>query len=225
MHYTVPMEKPFQQGFAQFDLPMTLLNERSIFAMDEHNNTSEPDSDDLNAWIARAKRAHELVDAVDLNKVAAHDDIELNKLSAVNNALGDLSSGGHINHVEGVDEVIRELTPEEQQKAELLTVLTQAGWGSRIGRTLWLNNGADDLRPLELIPHREGLPEFETCVAPEQAVGNGYFALFISSHGIFGASIGEPPSKHHWHISRSRPYDNHAELLKCIEQFSRTAFE
>ena len=86
--------------------------------MDEHSSTNPPDPDDLNAWIARAKRAHELVDAVDLNKVAAHDGIELNKLDAVNEALGDLSNGGAINHVEGVDEVIRELSPEEQHKAE-----------------------------------------------------------------------------------------------------------
>ena len=198
--------------------------------MTEPSSTPEPHEhhdadDDLNAWIERAKRAHELVDAVDLNKVAAHDDIELSKLKAVNGALADLSHGEDVEHVEGVDEVVLELSPAEQQKAELLNLLTEAGWGSRIGRTLWQQGNQEELRALELIPHREGLPAFETCVAPEQAVGNGYFALFISEHGIFGASVAEPPSKHHWHITRSRPYDTHPELLKCIEQFSRTAFE
>ncbi len=193
--------------------------------MDEQSNTGPSKTDDLTAWIARAKRAHELVDAVDLEKVAAHDHIELNKLRAVNEALDDLSAGGNIERVEGVDEVIRELTPEEQHKAELLTLLIEAGWGSRIGRTLWLGNDETDLRALELIPHRQGLPEFETCLAPEEASGKGYFALFISSQGLFGASVCEPLSKHRWHIARSRPYDTNDELLKCIEQFSRTAFE
>ena len=194
--------------------------------MDDELNLSEDNSSDsLKAWIDRAKRAHELVDAVDLKKVTTHDDVELSKLDAVSNALDDLSQGGVIHHVEGVDDVLQELNPEDEAKVALLETLAGAGWSSRLGRVLFINQKGQELRPVELIPHREGLPKFEACLAPEQAVGYGNFALFVSAQGVFGASIGEPASKHHWHISRSRPYDTDDELLKCIEQFSRTAFE
>ncbi|MEM7098000.1 MAG: hypothetical protein AAF541_07050 [Pseudomonadota bacterium] len=194
--------------------------------MEEQTPTGANQSDDdLNAWIERAKRAHELVEAVDLDKVVAHEAIELEKLQAVNNALEDLAQGGEVGLVEGVDEVVHDLSPADQERAQLMELLTEAGWGSRLARTLWIKGEETEMRAMELIPHREGLPNFETCVAPEQAVGNGYFALFISHHGIFGASIAEPPSKHHWHIARSRPYETPEELLSCIEQFSRTAFD
>ena len=188
-------------------------------------SADESSSDNLQAWIDRAKRAHELVDAVDLQKIAQHDDSEVGKLGAINNALNDLSQGGVVHHVEGVDEVVHELAPDDQRKVELLAKIADAGWASRLGRVLLNTSEGMELKPLQLIPHREGLPQYDACVAPEQAVGLGNYGLFISEQGIFGASIGEPASKHHWHIARSRPYDNFAELQKCIEQFSRTAFE
>ncbi|MEM9620144.1 MAG: hypothetical protein AAF993_00750 [Pseudomonadota bacterium] len=205
---------------------------------EEHSSPSSPgtasgsapgdspaDNDSLQAWIERAKRAHELVEAVDLDKVAQHDAEEVGKVTSVGQALDNLSAGGEIEHVEGVDEVAADLDADDQRRADLLAHLTAAGWTERVGRVLFVDGDTTALKPVELIPHRKGLPEFDICIAPEQAVGLGNFALLISAQGVFSATVNEPSSKHHWHITRSRPYDSIEELFKIIVQFSQSGDE
>lgn len=177
--------------------------------------------DTLGDWINRAQRAHELVDAVDLQKVTAHDPVELNKLETVGRALNDLGRGKEIEHVEGVDEVVPDIDENQQRKANLFSDIAGAGWIDRMGRILCVDEQGTHVKPLELIPHQEGLPEFDICIAPEQRLSRGNYGIFISSHGIFAASISEPVSKHHWRIDRSRPYDADDELHKSISQFSQ----
>ena len=80
-------------------------------------------------------------------------------------------------------------------------------------------------RPLDLIPHKEGLPSFDVCLAPAEATGDGNYGIFVSAKGIFAASISDPPGKHHWRIERSTSYDNPAELRAGLESFRQTAFE
>ncbi|MCZ6642239.1 MAG: hypothetical protein O7F71_11745, partial [Gammaproteobacteria bacterium] len=75
-------------------------------------------------------------------------------------------------------------------------------------------------RPLDLIPHTQGLPAFDVCVAPEHSPPDGAQGLFISAEGIFAAFIPEPATRYKWKILRSRPYDDHAELLTTIRRFS-----
>ncbi len=174
----------------------------------------------------QAKRTHELVDAVDLKKVASHDKAELSKVASVKNALGELERGGQVDYVEGVDEVIAQLDPDQQRRADLLTHLHEQGWDAFIGRVLACSNASDsELKPLDLIPHREGLPEFDVCLAPNEGSGSGNFGLFVSASGIFAATIGEPVTKHHWHIVHSRPYENMAELDKSLSHLRNAAFE
>ncbi len=193
---------------------------------EEQPSDPQPGSDDtLQAWIDRAKRAHELVEAVDLQKVAEHNAEEVDKLASVNGALQDLSEGKSIDHVEGVDEVVEELDPVARRKAQLYAHIDAAGWTDRLGRVLSVDGNNASLKPLELIPHRKGLPEFDLCIAPEKAVGLGNFALFISAQGVFSAAVNDPASKHHWRITRSRPYESIPELYKIIQLFSQSGDE
>jgi hypothetical protein len=185
----------------------------------------EADPGSLADWIKRAKRAHELVDAVNLDKITEHDQTEVAKLSTVSNALDDLADGKDVEHVEGVDEVLPELDPEQQRKTVLFATLADAGLAVRMGRLLFVDQGAVQLKPLELIPHNEGLPEFDVCVAPENAAQSGNFGLFVSPQGVFAASISEPPTTHHWRVVRSSPYDNHEELVQTLRQFSTSVFD
>ena len=76
-----------------------------------------------------------------------------------------------------------------------------------------------------LIPHKEGLPSFDVCLAPAVATGDGNYGIFVSAKGIFAASINDPAGKHHWRIERSTSYDNPAELHTGLESFRLTAFE
>ncbi len=207
LHYTFDMENPGSD-------------------MDESKpEDAAQNEDSLETWINRAKRAHELVDAVDLDKVVAHDSNEVNKLDSVSDALHELSQGNMLEHVEGVDEVIPELDAEQQRRADLFAAIAEDGWVERMSRVLTMNDGNPTLRPLEIIPHREGLPDFDICVAPEEAVGNGNFALFVSATGVFAATISEPASKHLWRIVRSRPYETFDELRNALRQYSTSVFE
>jgi hypothetical protein len=208
LHYTSRMENPDDETENPQDTT-------------EPTNTAAESEDSLGNWIDRAKRAHELVDAVDLDKVAAHDPVELNKLGTVSQALNDLGRGKEIERVEGVDEVMPEIDEDQQRKAILFSDIASAGWVERMGRILCVDEEGTHVKPLELIPHKEGLPEFDICIAPEQRLSRGNYGLFISSHGIFAASISEPVSKHHWRIDRSRPYEADEELHKSIAQFSQ----
>ncbi|MEQ8692052.1 MAG: hypothetical protein RIC89_14610 [Pseudomonadales bacterium] len=188
-------------------------------------NNPELADDSLQEWIKRARRAHELVDAVDLDKVAQHDPGEVQKMAAIREALGQLEDGGEVSHVEGVDEVVHEDATMQSQKAALVALIDKFGWSDRINRTLYRSAETTEFKPLDLIPHFEGLPEFDICLAPEACVTVGYFGLFISASGLFAATIQDPPSKYHWQIVQSRPIDNQTELISSIRQFSQHAFE
>ncbi|NKB99799.1 MAG: hypothetical protein GKR90_15065 [Pseudomonadales bacterium] len=191
--------------------------------IDEVNQPDDGDS--LEDWINRAKRAHELVDAVDLKKVTEHDEIEIAKVATVGSALQDLEQGQDVGHVEGVDEVVPEMDESMLRRAGLIEALSEAGFADRISRVLSVHGDAMDLRPLDLIPHSEGLPEYDLCVAPEQVSLSGHFGLFVSRSGVFAASIADPPSKHHWRIAKSRPYDNNQELMENLAVFGQSGFE
>ncbi|NOX51200.1 MAG: hypothetical protein GXP16_11810 [Gammaproteobacteria bacterium] len=190
-------------------------------------NPSEPkdSAESLQDWIERAKRAHQLVDAVDLSKVAAHDKTEREKLDTISHALEHLDAGRPVEHVEGVDDVVPQIDATRARKTELLNTLANAGWGENIGRVLHIEEAGQSLQPLELIPHNEGLPDYDICIAPQTAAGAGNFGIFVSPSGVFAASIHDPTSKHHWRIARSRPYDNEDELQQCVAQFRETGFE
>ncbi len=222
MHYTLQMENP-DDAMEDPNKPENEAADEPRLDPDTQNNL-DPNQDlqesSLGDWIDRAKRAHELVEAVDLQKIAAHDSSEISKLNTVNSALDDLSEGKIVAHVEGVDEVMPEIDAEQQRKSDLFGAIASAGWVDRMGRVLYVSADGDAVKPLELIPHREGLPEFDICIAPMQRVSYGNYGIFVSGHGIFAASIGEPTSKHHWRIDRSQPYDNTDELMRSISLFA-----
>ena len=175
------------------------------------------EQDSLQDWINRAKRAHELVDAVDLDKVVKHDASEVAKLDSVNDALEEISTGHDVEHVDGVDEIMPELDEEQIRRAEVLRVLANAGLTDVLGRVL-TNNGdqTSAQSPLELIPHHEGLPSFDACLAPTSSTAPGHSGIFVSKKGVFAATINEPASKHHWRVVRSRPYDNAEEMVSAV---------
>ncbi|MEZ5559883.1 MAG: hypothetical protein R3E86_15230 [Pseudomonadales bacterium] len=192
--------------------------------MDDENYHSAGE-DTVQDWIVRAKRAHELVGKVDLGKIASHDADELRKLSAVTGALESLSAGDDVEFLAGVDEdEITELDPLQMRRANLLAVLDAAGFGDRLGRVYAVGEDAS-LRPLDLIPHQQGLPEFDLCIAPEHAPAGSAQGIFVSERGVFIAMIPEPVTRHKWRIVRSRPYDDEQEMLATIRRFMTRSVE
>ena len=208
LHYTLVMENPTDNAATDGD-------------------AAEDNSGDatIKELMARAKRAHELVDAVDLKKLARHDREETAKLATVTTALHELSQGHDVGHVEGVDEVHAEEDPEHAHRTEIAMVIDEAGWSDDIGRLLHRVGDEVAHRPLDLIPHKEGLPSFDVCLAPAVVTGDGNYGIFVSSKGIFAAAINDPAGKHHWRIIRSTSYDNPQELRGSLDSFRQTAFE
>ena len=176
-------------------------------------------NDSVQDWIHRARRAHDLVDRVDLDGVAANDLQAVEKLKKVASALDDLSRGKDVDYVAGVDEdEAPELDADQLRRSELMAVLTEAGLAERIGRVFV--HGADEpLSALDLIPHRDGLPAFDVCIAPDHTPAEGAQGIFISERGVFAALIPEPVTRHKWRILRSRPFDDHAEMLATVRRF------
>lgn len=66
--------------------------------MDEQNSDESDQK-----WIARARRARELVDRVDLDEVAGHSPQVFEKLAKVAAALGELSAGRNVEYISDVD--------------------------------------------------------------------------------------------------------------------------
>lgn len=182
-------------------------------------NPEHHEDESLEDWINRAKRAHELLDAVDLDKVIAHDPEEIDKVASVKDAISDLEKGRDVSHVEGVDDVVPELEPTHCQRAALIEMLSSLGLAERISRVLKVQGEEQTLLPVDVIPHHEGLPEFTVALAPKEAISEGNFAVLISEQALFAAVIKSPPAKHHWRILRSRPYEGENELKKSVQQF------
>lgn len=174
-------------------------------------------------WIDVAKRAQDLVSRVDLEKVARHDPQEVAKLPHLTGALGELSLGSLVGFVPGVDvDEAPELDPEQLRLAQLTETLIREGLGDRLGRLFVMNaetGEAGTLRPLDFIPHRQGLPEFLLCVAPDFAPMEGANGIFVSERGVFAALIPEPATRHRWRIARSRPFDDEREMVASVRHF------
>ena len=94
---------------------------------DENPEPASESSNSLQDWIARAKRAHELVDAVDLKKVVEHDATERAKVTTVSEALTDLEAGQMVAHVEGIGEVVVEVNELQHKRAKLIALVDSFG--------------------------------------------------------------------------------------------------
>jgi len=99
-----------------------------------------------------------------------------------------------------------------------MTALSDAGLADRLGR-VFMHGDTNEMIVIDLIPHRDGLPEFEVCLAPDHSPAEGAHGIFISERGVFAALIPEPVTRHKWRILRSRPFDDFAEMLDTVTRF------
>ena len=179
----------------------------------------KPSEDSVRDWMDRARRAHDLLDRLNLDGVADHDPEAIEKLSKVTIALEQLSEGRNVEYVPGVDENEAPTLDEHQiRRSELLAVLSKAGLGDRLGR-VFLHGAVEPTTALDLIPHRDGLPDFDVCIAPDHTPAEGAQGIFVSQRGVFAALIPEPVTRHKWRILRSRPFDDHGEMLETVKRF------
>lgn len=186
--------------------------------MDTSNHQNDGES--LADLIRQAQRTHEIIEAVNFDKLRAHDAEEVAKLDGVHEALSKLSEGEQVQRVDGVDEVDN-LDPAFAIRNELMLLLDDQGLGERLSRiyTLGLRGSQPGSKPLEIVPHREGLPAFDVVIAPNYAPADGAHGIFVSYSGVFSAHVAEPITRHHWKILRSQPYDDNDELVSIVKRY------
>ena len=174
----------------------------------------------LQPWIDRARAVQRLVGLVDFERIANHDVAEFKKLAKVSRAMNLLCiEKDDPVSVVGATEEAPAFDEHQMKRSELMKALDDAGYGDRLAR-IYMSNFDDPIRPLDLIPHIQGLPEFDVCVAPEYSPPDGAQGIFISEQGVYAAFIPEPATRHKWRILRSRPYDDLAELLTTVRRFT-----
>lgn len=181
---------------------------------------SEQPRESIADLIRRARRAQEIISRVDFGKIASHDTEEVRKLSGVTEALEKLANGEEVDRVEGVDEV-RNTDPRQAWIAELLEPLDGVGYGDRVGRVFALSAHDDKglWKPLAMVPHREGVPLHDLCLAPNFSPAEGAYGIFISATGVFAAHVALPFNRHKWKVLRSQRYDSNAELLAIVVRY------
>lgn len=175
-------------------------------------------------WLQIAKQAQDMIGKVDLTKVTDHDDPEVQKLNSVVNALESMSNGELVDHVPGLDSSIDDpeeapsMDPDTVRTSLLLQELDAAGYAGRIGR-IFFEGAADPEKPLEFIPHRDGLPDFDICLKPDFSPAKGAAGIFVSNRGVFLSMVPDPVTKHRWRILRSTPYADNKEMLDIVGRF------
>ena len=183
-------------------------------------NVPKETKESISDLIRQAQRAQEIISRVDFQKIANHDADEVNKLGGVTEALEKLSNGEVVDRIDGVDEV-RNTDPRQAWIAELLELLDGVGYSDRVGRVFALMTGEDKghWKPLAMVPHREGVPLHDLCLAPNYSPAEGAHGLFVSATGVFSAHVAQPFNRHKWKVLRSQRYDTNAELLSIIVRY------
>ncbi|MEM7079020.1 MAG: hypothetical protein AAF513_10370 [Pseudomonadota bacterium] len=169
--------------------------------------------------LALATRTQEVLAAVDLEAVLRNDPQAISTLSAVTLALEKLAEGENVEHVEGVDAGPIEISEADQHRADVLTLLTDIGLTEHLGRVLHQEGDAAQIMPLDIVPHHEGLPDFEVCLAPHTADEAGYHGLLINADEIIAVKIKEPVTQNHWKVIKHEPYAHLDALLNILTQY------
>ena len=201
-------------------MALPIFGLRFFYAWKAEVMTDSNPQESLADLIRQAQRTHEIIEAVDFDKLKAHDSEEVAKLEGVSEALGKLSDGEQVARVDGVDEVDN-IDPTFAIKNELMMLLDESGLGERLGRVFGLGLGSSQpgSKSADIVPHREGLPAFDVVLAPNYAPADGAHGIFISYSGVFSAHVAEPITRHHWKILRSQPYDDNEELISIVQRY------
>ncbi len=140
----------------------------------------------------RARAVQRLVGLVNFERIANHDVAEFKKLAKVSRAMNSLCiEKDDPVSVVGAAEEAPTFDEHQMKRSELMKALDDAGYRDRLG-WIYMSNFDDPIRPFDLIPHKQGLPAFDVCVAPEHGPPDGAQGIFISGEGFMRRSFRSP---------------------------------
>lgn len=176
----------------------------------------------LDELLEVAKRAQSIIAHLDLDAIARHDPGEVEKLSRVADAMSALEQGEQVDYVPGVDDDDAAgppvLDPHQVRRSELLALFDEAGLSERTGR-VFVSDTDTASKPLEAIPHQDGIPRFDVCLAPDYAPTHGAHGIFVSERGVFSVMVVAPVMENRWRILRSMPYDSEDEMIDIVNRY------
>ena len=182
--------------------------------MSEQQPASEAES--ASEWLAIAKRAAALVQEIDLDKVRDHNEPEVTRLASVVDQLDSLSAGNLDALADS--EQVPDMDPEHLRRSQLMQLLDDAGYNGRIGR-VYVDGSKDPFKPVDIVPHRDGLPPFDMVVAPDYSPAQGIHGVFVSAKAVVAALVPMPAERHRWRTLRSQPYESDEELIDLVTRF------
>lgn len=152
------------------------------------------------------------------NAIATLDDCASKIPTAVSNAT--TSAHAHAQTTEAQATPAAELfsDPAGVSLTALIDDLDDLGMAELIGRVVLIAD-RPSYRPLEVIPHREGLPSFNLVIAPRSGSLRGATGIFIGIKQLVLASVAAPIDNHPWRIDRRDSFDNQPELIELLSDY------
>lgn len=123
-----------------------------------------------------------------------------------------VDSSAVVSHVAASD-------PKEERRQEIIDEIEAQGFGDRLDKVY--DSFADGRsRLLSKVPHRHGLPFFNTVIAADFAPTSGLHGIFISNSEVISAVLPYPCEGHHWQLEIRRNYSSLAEMVEYVTLLS-----
>lgn len=117
-----------------------------------------------------------------------------------------------VSHVASTD-------PKEERRQEIIDEIEAQGFGDRLDKVY--DSFADGrTRVLSKVPHRHGLPFFNTVIAADFAPVSGLHGIFISNSEVISAVLPYPCEGHHWQLEIRRNYSSLSEMVEYVTLLS-----
>ena len=160
----------------------------------------------LDDVMARARHVQNAIRGLSLERIEAHDPQALRKLDQALVVL---------------DRLVEPAEPAEP--APTSTTISpqpddnppQRGLGHRLGR-VFMPGGVEPMVRLTDMPHRDGLPAFEKCVAPNGSPIDGAHGIFVTSTTVFSAVLPQPYASSGWQVLKMVRCENQKAVIETV---------
>jgi len=108
---------------------------------------------------------------------------------------------------------------KEERRQEIIEEIETQGFGDRLDKVY--DSFADGRsRMLSKVPHRHGLPFFNTVIAADFSPVSGLHGIFISNSEVISAVLPYPCEGHHWQLEIRRNYSSLTEMVEYVTLLS-----
>lgn len=90
----------------------------------------------------------------------------------------------------------------------------------RIGRVFCTGAGMG-MVPIGKLPHRDGLPAFDNCLAPDDTPVDGAYGVFVSATAVFAAVLKRPFDGHRWQVIERIECKQQREIVDAVAHLLR----